>query len=260
MIEDNHSKGNRIMEEIIDKEIDKESKVFYKVKWKDMDVSLSTWEPIELLDDIEILQAYENKRKELNSELNEIEIQKEPQELGMKQKSIIDDDSNQRREAENDDDDDDEVIDINHTNANLTDKEMIKEEEDNNENYDNNKNTDNDCGNHDEPHIEKMLTQRKRKRDSIKKPLSISKSKSLSYSNPKSLQKGNLFIDIPLTIKTAKQNPKNPKQILCEIIWKSRPNGMQLLNTWYSNKRLKSFYPLLLLEYYENHRSFPNKK
>lgn len=203
MIEDNHSKGNRIMEEIIDKEIDKESKVLYKVKWKDMDVSLSTWEPIELLGDIEILQAYGNKRKGLNSELNEIGVKKEPQELGMKQKRIIDDDSNQRREAENDDDD--EVIDINHTNANLTDKEMIKE------NYDNNKNTDNDFKNNDEPHIESMLTQRKRKRENIKNPLSISKSKSLSYSNPKSLQKGNLCIDIPLTIKTAKQNPKNPK-------------------------------------------------
>lgn len=258
------SKG-LIVEEIIDKKIDEEKNMLYQVKWKDLPESKATWETIDIFDNINIIKEFEKKRKGLTSKVNEKDTPKEHRDLVIKHKKIVTDESDEENKVTNDkhceENENDEAVDINISDVNHKEKEIksdsYKEEDDNKGKADvsneEKKNVENNTNND-----EQIFTKQKRKREREKR--TENKKKLLFNTKSKRNRKGTLTKDIPLAIKTAKQNPKNLNQILCEIKWIPNQSGQSLKNTWYTNTKLKFKYPLLLLEYYENHLSFPKQK
>ena len=72
--------------------------------------------------------------------------------------------------------------------------------------------------------------------------------------------KGDIEKDIPNKFLTVLQNNDEPSSFFIEIEWKKRNNGIQPLNSTYTNKRIKEKFPLLLLDYYEKQILLQHKR
>ena len=72
--------------------------------------------------------------------------------------------------------------------------------------------------------------------------------------------KGDIEKDIPNKFITVLQNNDDPSSLFIEIEWKKRNNGIQPLNSTYTNKKIKEKFPLLLLDYYESQILLQHKR
>ena len=71
---------------------------------------------------------------------------------------------------------------------------------------------------------------------------------------------GTLGKDYPIRIVSAKRQDSLPKKLICEIEWKTRPDGIKPNNSFLTNDIIKRANPLLLVNYYEEHLIFPERK
>ena len=71
---------------------------------------------------------------------------------------------------------------------------------------------------------------------------------------------GVLGKDNPIRIVSAKRHPSLPKELICEIEWKTRPDGIKPNNSYLTNDILKNSNPMLLIDYYEDRLVFPERK
>ena len=71
---------------------------------------------------------------------------------------------------------------------------------------------------------------------------------------------GVLGKDSPLMIISVKTHAALPRELLCEIEWKTREDGIKPKNSFYKNDAIKKEEPVLLVEYYEKHLCFPERK
>lgn len=71
---------------------------------------------------------------------------------------------------------------------------------------------------------------------------------------------GKIQVDIPLKILSAKQNIKDPKDLLCLVEWDKRKDGTKPKNSQVRNSLIRQKYPYVLLDYYESQLTFSNKK
>lgn len=71
---------------------------------------------------------------------------------------------------------------------------------------------------------------------------------------------GVLGKDYPIRIVSAKRHASLPKELICEIEWKTRPDGIKPNNTYLTNEIIKNSNPMLLIEFYEDRLVFPERK
>ena len=71
---------------------------------------------------------------------------------------------------------------------------------------------------------------------------------------------GTLGKDLPIRIVSAKRHASLPKELICEIEWKTRPDGIKPNNSFLTNTMIKKANPTLLVDFYEDHLIFPDRK
>jgi hypothetical protein len=69
--------------------------------------------------------------------------------------------------------------------------------------------------------------------------------------------KGDIYLDKPKRIITAKQHMDKDDEILCLVEWQPRANNSVPQPSYYTNKDLKDICPMILIEYYESRLKFP---
>lgn len=209
------------VEAILDKRIIN-GKEKFKVKWKGFSLDDCTWEPREHFEDSNayLIDEYYAKISEKNAQENDKE-----EEYPIKKTPS----SRSTKKIEEKD-----LFTKKKRNLPKKDKFQIKKVVKDSSYSDNNSDSDYE--------EEKKETQRETRRKG------------------KQSLEGVLGKDSPLMIIAVRPHAALQKDLLCEIEWKTREDGYKPKNSFYKNDAVKKQEPILLVDYYEKHLCFPERK
>lgn len=262
----NNEKEERyIIEEILDRKVEN-GILTYKVRWKGYSLDECTWEPVENFDNLEAIKKYEkrqstsNNKNKRNNTINTQSKEKKVQFDESLNKIINEENiSNQigvtpmKHDIDNNNNNNNQIKEINENQEGCSSYLSKKRSR--------SKQSDNHDVKRKKENIDDMSGKEKKLKSSLTSP--IIKQEMLSAvvsSSGLETREGKIEKDVPLRIESAKQSLNNPQNLLCEIEWKERKNKPKLINSFYTNDQIKKKYPLLLIEYYERHLIFPQRK
>ncbi len=216
----------------------------YKVKWMDFPENKCTWEPEENLESVRpLLKAYEDSMKKRPKSRRKVtedpeqESQEEEEEskdssrlIGKKRKNPVKDSDSESKEINKKNQSEDESEEENPKSRFTRKKRRIN--------------------------VRSETPPRKEPKSNAK----LIKSPVVNFAKPAEPREGDLSKDTPKRIITAKQHLNRDDLILCEVEWLPA-NGVQLINSSYTNAELKKTYPMILCEFYERCLVYPmNRK